>query len=74
MAQSRRVCIVTDPSGTPLNVRAAPYGAIRGALYNGVRVYRMRTTTDNQGNEWSYVVPLEGGREGWVFRSYVTCP
>jgi hypothetical protein len=74
MAQSGRVCIVTDPTGTPLNVRAAPYGAIRGALHNGAQVYRTRTTTDTQGDDWSYVVPLGGGKEGWVFRSYVTCP
>jgi hypothetical protein len=74
MAQGRRVCTVTDPTGTPLNVRASPNGAIRGGLYNGVRVYRVQTTTDSQGKDWSYVVPLEGGKEGWVFRNYVSCP
>ena len=71
--QSGKVCVVNDPSPTPLNVRDRPYGRILGALHNGTRVYRVRTTTDYQGNDWSYVVPLEGGRAGWVFRSYVTC-
>ena len=29
-------CVVNDPTGTPLNVRTRPNGAIVGALYNGV--------------------------------------
>jgi hypothetical protein len=72
-AQSRKLCVVNDPSGTPLNVRARPYGRILGALHNGVRVYRLETVTDNRGDDWSHVVPLGGGREGWVFRDYVQC-
>ena len=32
------VCIVSDPTGTPLNVRATPNGRIIGSLSNGTRV------------------------------------
>ena len=73
-AQSSKVCTVSDPSPTPLNVCERPYGRIVGALHNGAHVYRLRTTTDNRGDDWSYVVPLEGGKAGWVFRDYVVCP
>lgn len=73
VAQSGKICVVNDPSPTPLNVRDRPYGRIVGALHNGTHVYRVRTRTDYQGDDWSYIVPLEGGRAGWVFRNYVTC-
>ena len=33
-----QTCVVDDPTGTPLNVRTSPNGAILGALYNGAVV------------------------------------
>ena len=50
-------CTVADPSGTPLNVRKSPDGAILGALSNGVRV-----TTWKQRGDWVRI-DTRGGRQ-----------
>lgn len=68
-----QTCIVADPTGTPLNVRTAPGGAILGALHNGVAVRITDKTYDESGKSWVYIVPLEGGKAGWVFRAYLDC-
>lgn len=36
-ALAQDVYVVNDPTGTPLNVRSQPNGAILGALYNDDR-------------------------------------
>jgi SH3 domain-containing protein len=66
-------CLVDDPTGTPLNVRASPNGSILGALFNGVRVEITDMTLDRNGKRWAHVVPLDGGRRGWVFREFLDC-
>lgn len=66
-------CYVSDPTGTPLNVRARPYGRILGALNNGTAVRKMESTRDRDGRVWSYVAPLGPGRSGWVYREYILC-
>jgi hypothetical protein len=68
------VCVVADPTGTPLNVRNAPNGEILGALYNGTYVHSTDNNrrTDNMGQQWLYVVPDQGA-SGWAFASYVNC-
>ena len=71
MAQGR--CVVTDPTGTPLNVRAEPNGSIVGALFNGVAVRQLDTVVDERGRAWSLVAPADGGKTGWVFRAFVRC-
>jgi len=68
-----QACLVDDPTGTPLNVRASPDGAILGALHNGVRVGIRDETRDRAGNRWAYVIPLDGGKRGWVFRAFLEC-
>jgi uncharacterized protein YraI len=62
-------CVVSDPTGTPLNVRDQPSvsAPILGALNNGVVV----STGATQG-DWVRVVPQEG-RSGWVYRKYLNC-
>ena len=65
------ICIVADPSGTPLNVRAQPYGPILGALHNGTPVFPVASTIA-RGEEWTRIVPANG-KTGWVFRSYLEC-
>ena len=72
-ALAEQKCIVGDPTGTPLNVRAEPNGAIRGALNNMTTVRLIDTVTDGRGRRWSLVEPLEGGKTGWVFRDFVSC-
>jgi uncharacterized protein YraI len=66
-------CTVTDPTGTPLNVRTRPNGPIVGALHNGSVVQVQQVVTDASGRPWAYVLPQGAGRAGWVFGSYLTC-
>jgi hypothetical protein len=44
-------CMVTDPTGTPLNVRRFD-GKIIGALHNGEIVRVLRTGADPKGKPW----------------------
>lgn len=66
-------CTVTDPTGTPLNVRSRPNGPILGALHNGTVVRVLQTLTDASGRPWIYVRPQGAGRTGWVFGDFLTC-
>jgi hypothetical protein len=67
-------CTVDDPTGTPLNIRERPNGRIIGALYNGVTVYVRDLTIDAaSGQRWAYIIPLNTGKSGWVFRPYLDC-
>jgi hypothetical protein len=68
-----QVCVVNDPTGTPLNVRSRPNGPILGALYNGAAVQVLDSTFDSSGRRWAYIAPLEAGKRGWVFRAYLNC-
>jgi hypothetical protein len=71
-AQDR--CRVTDPTGTPLNIRAIPNGAIIGTMPNGLLVSIRDTARDNRGRPWALVAQFETGRRlGWVFREFVSC-
>jgi uncharacterized protein YraI len=72
-AASAQTCIVNDPTGTPLNVRARPNGAILGALHNGAAVQVLQVIYDNGGRAWANIAPLGAGARGWVFGSYLTC-
>ena len=64
-------CRVDDPTGTPLNVRAAPNGAILSTLSNGARVDPVEETTLGK-KRWLFVA-RDGERLGWVFAAFVTC-
>lgn len=70
-AQDR--CIVADPTGTPLNVRAAPDGRVVQTLTNGASV----TVLDRfsfRGRTWVYIRRYEDGAPiGWVYRDYLDC-
>jgi hypothetical protein len=70
---SRR-CIVSDPTGTPLNVRTAPHGRIVGGLRNGTHVRLVDTAHDDQGLPWGSILDWNTGSAiGWVFRAYISC-
>jgi hypothetical protein len=56
-------CMVTDPTGTPLNVRRFD-GKIIGALHNGEIVRVLRTGADPKGKPWAYVAYQQMGRAG----------
>jgi len=74
------VCHVTDPTGTPLNVRTVPGGeTIVDTLKNGTPV----TIIDTK-NKWAYIGLLSEESEmpkgdksiaptGWVYREYLDC-
>jgi hypothetical protein len=67
-------CRVMDPTGTPLNVRASPNGAIIGTLPNGMLVSVIDHTLDKNGKPWVNVVSYETRRSiGWVFREFIAC-
>ncbi len=72
MAQAR--CMVTDPTGTPLNVRTSPWGKVIGTVPNGMVVRVIDSAKDDKGRPWVYVRAYEGGAPlGWVFREFVSC-
>ena len=67
-------CKATDPTGTPLNVRAAPQGKIVSKLANGRVLDIVEYDTDKKGQAWVFVADHRSGRElGWVFREFVSC-
>ncbi|MBM3608554.1 MAG: SH3 domain-containing protein [Alphaproteobacteria bacterium] len=69
----RGTCLVSDPTGTPLNVRSGPNGRIIGNLYNGDYVVIQRTSRDDRGRPWALVGGTDGSTHGWIFREFVSC-
>ncbi len=73
-AQASGRCKVTDPTGSPLNVREGPQGRVLGTIRNGTVVRIDATATDHNGKPWARIVASERGRTiGWVFREFVSC-
>jgi hypothetical protein len=67
-------CKVTDPTGTPLNVRSKPNGKIIGTLANGTLVSVMKYTDDDNGKPWVRVKDYKTKKPiGWVFREFLSC-
>lgn len=69
-------CKVTDPTGTPLNVRSAPNGRITGKARNGLVVYIERDATDDNGKAWVKIGTYQRNRYvilGWVYREFISC-
>jgi hypothetical protein len=65
-------CKVTDPTGTPLNIRDQKMNII-GTIENGRLVYIQRYGEDANGKPWAYVTTQGGKRLGWVYREFVSC-
>jgi serine/threonine protein kinase, bacterial len=65
---SPRVCRVNDPTGTPLNIREIPNGAIVGTVNNGQNVEVFSMTTASNGKQWAFI-----GR-GYILYAYISCP
>jgi hypothetical protein len=72
-AHAETQCAVADPTGTPLNVRTAPYGKIINALQNGNSVGIIDRATDRYGKRWVYIADQGGHPLGWVFQDYILC-
>lgn len=67
-------CKVTDPTGTPLNVRESPNGKIVGTLANGSLVAIAASQTAANGKPWVKIVDHTTKKPiGWVFREFVSC-
>ncbi|MDH7797882.1 MULTISPECIES: SH3 domain-containing protein [unclassified Beijerinckia] len=66
-------CKVTDPTGTPLNVRTAPQGKVVGKLPNGAQVQMTATDSDAGGRTWAFISRMDGRPVGWVYREFVSC-
>ncbi len=74
--KAERVCQVTDPTDSPLNVRDHPNGQIINALRNGREVYILEIAYDNQNRPWAKVGGYYEGEYriwGWVFREFISC-
>jgi uncharacterized protein YgiM (DUF1202 family) len=72
ISQEWMPCTVSDPTGTPLNVRAKANGKIIATLKNGSLVaIDDRTAT----NKWSRISFTKGKKTitGWVLRDYLSC-
>jgi hypothetical protein len=68
-------CKVTDPTGTPLNVRESPNGKVIGTLANGTVVAIVEYKDAANGKPWAKVQHYETKKKpiGWVFREFVSC-
>lgn len=76
VAKAEDVCKVTDPTGTPLNVRATPNGEIVSTLKNGTEVYIEEAASDDKGRPWAKVSTTSKGKKrvlGWVLREFISC-
>ena len=74
--QARQICKVTDPTGTPLNVRYAPNGEVINALRNGREVEILEIDYDQQGRPWARIGGYYQGKYriwGWVIREFISC-
>ncbi|MCU0567946.1 MAG: SH3 domain-containing protein [Oculatellaceae cyanobacterium Prado106] len=75
-AKAEQVCQVTDPTGTPLNVRNYPNGEIVNALRNGREVEILEIANDEQGRAWARIAGYYEGEYrvwGWVIREFISC-
>ena len=60
-------CRVTDPTGTPLNVRDVRMNII-GTIENGWIVIIKRYGEDARGKPWAFVGTPDCDTIGWVYR------
>jgi hypothetical protein len=65
-------CRVTDPTGTPLNVRDVNMNII-GTIENGWIVIIKRYGEDARGKPWAFVETTDGDPIGWVYREFISC-
>ncbi|WP_332687060.1 SH3 domain-containing protein [Bosea sp. (in: a-proteobacteria)] len=73
-ALAKNRCAVTDPTGTPLNIRETPNGEIIGRVSNGAGVRVVNNSFDERGRPWVLIRPRGSSQiVGWVYREFVSC-
>jgi hypothetical protein len=73
-ALAQSFCYVSDPTGTPLNIRTEPNGRVVGVIANGTQVTIAEERFDARGRAWVFIRNLDSGRGiGWVYRSFLNC-
>ena len=65
-------CRVTDPTGTPLNVRDVNM-TITGRIENGRIVIIRSYGKDARGKPWAFIETPDGEPIGWVHREFISC-
>jgi hypothetical protein len=72
---SNKTCRVTDPTGSPLNIRLKPNGKIVARIRNQRLVYPQSIITNN-GKKWT-LIAIEEDRKilvlGWGLREFISC-
>jgi endonuclease YncB( thermonuclease family) len=71
------VCVVADPTGTPLNIRLQPNGETVASVRNGEKllVFFEGAKTDSRGRVWYEVaMSTSAAPDGYVFAEFVRCP
>jgi hypothetical protein len=71
-AASADSCMISDPTGTPLNVRESPNGRVVGTLRNGSFV-TMRDVVEVRGKRWAELASSRPGGTVYVLREYISC-
>lgn len=74
--KAETICKVTDPTGTPLNVRDRPNGNVVNTLRNGRQIRIDQLAEDEQGRTWAKIGSFQNGKYrvwGWVIREFVSC-
>ncbi|MEP6904295.1 MAG: SH3 domain-containing protein [Actinomycetota bacterium] len=67
-------CMVSDTTGTRLNIRDLPNGKIIGKLTNGTVVYTENDMYDTKLRNWSEIkLTRRGKAKGWVAREFLDC-
>jgi hypothetical protein len=67
-------CVVSDPTGTPLNIRATPNGKVVGKVRNGTTVYAVMYSGDSQDRSWTKIkLTPRGAAKGWVLTEFLEC-
>jgi len=73
-AQTSDRCKIVDPTGTPLNLRATPGGAVIGTIANGQIINYVKDEDDARGRTWVLISRRAGSTAmGWVYREFIAC-
>ena len=73
---SNKTCRVSDPTGSPLNIRLKPNGKIVARIRNKRVVYPQSIIRANNGKKWTLIAIEEKHKTlvlGWGLREFISC-